>query len=106
MLVLPSVSTLSRPGSSVLQQMQAQRDFKLLQYLAPERRVFSAVARNNAWLVEELAIVGTPCDVKDVRVLIKRLPSSRACGGRSTGPAYLRRHGKIISDLSQAIRAH
>jgi len=49
-----------------LRQIQVQREYRLLQHLPPEKRVSAAVSRNNAWLVEELAIRGTPCEVRNV----------------------------------------
>lgn len=46
--------------------MQAQREMRVLHYLPAEHRVMTAVTRNNAWLVEELAIMGHPLEIKNV----------------------------------------
>ena len=53
-----------------LRQIQVQREYRLLQHLPPEKRVFAAVARNNAWLVEDLAIRGTPCETRNVGIIV------------------------------------
>ena len=51
-----------------LKAMMAQRTIKLLFHLDPKERVAWAVARNDPWLVEELAIRGHECEVPNVSI--------------------------------------